>query len=79
MRIATNGMKEADTNLTSVLNCLFLPLPHKRVKELGLKESEEALYVSRLSREIEACGKDASVATGNISAKSWVIRATHTG
>ena len=64
MRKATNGMKEADASQTSVLNDLFLPMSKKRVKDLGITEGEETRYVSRLCREIEACGSTDKVAIG---------------
>lgn len=49
-------MKEADMAFATVLNNLFTPMSKRRVKELGLREEEEARYVSRLSREVEAAG-----------------------
>ncbi|GLB34690.1 putative holliday junction DNA helicase ruvB N-terminus [Lyophyllum shimeji] len=64
VRNATVGMKEADTSLTAVLNDLFNPLPKKRLKELGLSEEEEGKYVARLSREIDASGRESSIALG---------------
>ncbi|KAJ3484589.1 hypothetical protein NLI96_g5531 [Meripilus lineatus] len=64
VRKATNGMKEADASQTSVLNDLFLPMPKKRVKDLGITEDEETRYVSRLCREIEACGSTDKIAIG---------------
>ena len=64
MRRATVGMKEADVSQTAVLNDLFLPLSHKRVKELGYGEEDEARYVSRLSREVEASGQFDRIAVG---------------
>lgn len=39
-------------------------MTRKRVKELGMGEEEEAKYVGRLSREVEGCGKDQSIAAG---------------
>lgn len=57
-------MKEADASQTSVLNDLFLPMPKKRVKDLGLTEEEESRYVLRLSREVEACGAMDRIAIG---------------
>ncbi|KAJ7047115.1 P-loop containing nucleoside triphosphate hydrolase protein [Mycena alexandri] len=64
IRGATVGMKEADTSLISVLNSLFTPLTRKRVKELALTEAEELKYVGRLSREIDGCGRENSIAVG---------------
>lgn len=64
VRRATRGMKEADTTLKTVVNDLFVPLSKRRVKELGLSDEEESRYVSRLSREVDACGKDSTIAIG---------------
>ncbi|KAJ6624531.1 hypothetical protein B0H10DRAFT_1943134 [Mycena sp. CBHHK59/15] len=64
IRGATVGMKEAETSLVSVLNSLFTPLTRKRVKELALTEAEEARYVGRLSREVDGCGRESSIAVG---------------
>ncbi|KAJ7940344.1 P-loop containing nucleoside triphosphate hydrolase protein [Mycena leptocephala] len=64
IRGATVGMKEADTSLISVLNNLFTPLTRKRVKELALTEAEELRYVGRLSREVDGCGRESSIAVG---------------
>ncbi|CAK5277317.1 unnamed protein product [Mycena citricolor] len=64
IRKATVGMKEADSSLITVVNNLFIPLTRKRVKELGLTEAEENKYVGRLAREVEACGRESSVAVG---------------
>ncbi|KAJ6525742.1 P-loop containing nucleoside triphosphate hydrolase protein [Mycena capillaripes] len=64
IRGATVGMKEADTSLISVLNNLFTPLTRKRVKELALTETEESKYVGRLSREVDGCGRESSIAVG---------------
>ncbi|KAF7295433.1 AAA domain-containing protein [Mycena indigotica] len=64
IRRATVGMKEAESSLISVLNSLFTPLTRKRVLELAMTEAEEKRYVTRLSREIEACGRDSSIAVG---------------
>ncbi|KAF7311473.1 AAA domain-containing protein [Mycena kentingensis (nom. inval.)] len=64
IRRATVGMKESETSLMTVLNSLFTPMTRKRVLELGLNEKEEKRYVGRLSREVEACGREISVATG---------------
>ncbi|KAJ7085780.1 P-loop containing nucleoside triphosphate hydrolase protein [Mycena belliarum] len=64
IRAATVGMKEAETSLVSVLNSLFTPLTRKRVKELALTEVEESKYVGRLSREVDGCGRENSIAVG---------------
>lgn len=64
VRRATQGMRESDSTVASVLNNLFIPLPKKRVKELGMKDEEENRYVTRLSHEIDACGKESTIATG---------------
>ncbi|KAJ7219569.1 P-loop containing nucleoside triphosphate hydrolase protein [Mycena pura] len=64
IRRATVGMKEAETSLVSVINGLFTPLTQKRVKELGMTEVEESKYVVRLSREIDGCGRESSIAVG---------------
>lgn len=57
-------MKEGDTSLSAVVNSLFIPMSRKRVKDLGMKDEEDNRYVARLSREVDAAGKDNSVATG---------------
>ncbi|TFK76193.1 P-loop containing nucleoside triphosphate hydrolase protein [Pluteus cervinus] len=67
IRRATLGMKESETSITSILNDLFSPLSKKRVKELGLTEEEEGHYVSRLCHDIDACGRDISIAIGCFS------------
>lgn len=64
IRRATAGTREADNTISSVLNSLFNPMTRKRVKELGLTEDQEGRYVSRLSQEIDAVGKESSIATG---------------
>ncbi|KAG6832058.1 hypothetical protein H0H92_005480 [Tricholoma furcatifolium] len=64
VRGATVGMKEADTSLNTVLNNIFAPLTKKRVKELALTEEEESRYVARLSHEIDASGRESSIALG---------------
>lgn len=66
IRTATVGMKEADGSLLSVVTDLFTPLTRKRVKELGLTELEESKFVERLSREIDACGRENSIAVGSL-------------
>ncbi|KAJ7221036.1 P-loop containing nucleoside triphosphate hydrolase protein [Mycena haematopus] len=67
IRTATVGMKEADTSLISVLNSLFTPLTRKRVKELGLTEAEETKYVGRLSRDVDGCGRESSIAVASFA------------
>ncbi|KAJ7905842.1 hypothetical protein B0H14DRAFT_2661855 [Mycena olivaceomarginata] len=67
IRGATVGMKEAETSLISVLNSLFTPLTRKRVKELGLTEAEETKYVGRLSREVDGCGRESSIAVASFA------------
>ncbi|KIY50839.1 P-loop containing nucleoside triphosphate hydrolase protein [Fistulina hepatica ATCC 64428] len=64
IRRATVGMKEAESSIGSVLNSLFCHLSKKRAAELGLTEEEESRYVARLSREVDASGKESSVAVG---------------
>ncbi|KAK7467394.1 Chromosome transmission fidelity protein 18 [Stygiomarasmius scandens] len=61
VRAATKGMKEADASLMTVLNNLFIPLSKKRVKDLNEADSR---YVSRLSHEIDSCGRESAIATG---------------
>ncbi|KAJ4487676.1 P-loop containing nucleoside triphosphate hydrolase protein [Lentinula aciculospora] len=67
VRRSTEGMKEADNSITSALNSLFVPLSKKRAKELGLIDEAESRYVSRLSQEIDSCGKDSAIAVGCFS------------
>ncbi|KAF7322486.1 AAA domain-containing protein [Mycena chlorophos] len=67
IRRATVGMKESDTSMVTVLNNLFNPLTRKRVLELALTEVEEKRYVARLSRDVEACGRENSIAVGCFS------------
>jgi chromosome transmission fidelity protein 18 len=57
-------MKEADSSYMSVLGDLFAPMTRKRVKELAVTEAEEAAYVGRLSRSIEASGATDRIALG---------------
>lgn len=57
-------MKEADASLSSVLNDLFAPLSKRRVLEMGLTEVQEACYVNRLNRDLEASGTLDKVAIG---------------
>ena len=64
MRTATTGMKEAEVSQTAVLNDLFSPMSRKRAKDLGIGEEEEAWYVGRISREIEASGSMDKIAIG---------------
>jgi len=64
IRSATVGMKEADTSLNTTLGDLFAPLSKRRVRDLGLSEPEAALYVGRLSRDIEASGSIDKIAIG---------------
>ncbi|KAG2020154.1 CHTF18 protein [Coprinopsis cinerea AmutBmut pab1-1] len=63
IRKATMGMKESGSSIQSCLNSLFTPLSKKRVKELGLTESEERKYVGRLYHEIDSCGRETGIAT----------------
>ncbi|KAI0672750.1 P-loop containing nucleoside triphosphate hydrolase protein [Trametes maxima] len=63
IRSATQGMKEAEASQMTVLNDLFSPLSRKRAKELGIRE-DETRFVSRLSREVDACGSIDRVAVG---------------
>ncbi|KAJ3773940.1 P-loop containing nucleoside triphosphate hydrolase protein [Lentinula raphanica] len=67
VRNSTKGMKEADNSITSALNSLFTPLSKKRAKELGINDEAESRYVSRLSQEIDSCGKDNAIAVGCFS------------
>ncbi|KAJ3782143.1 P-loop containing nucleoside triphosphate hydrolase protein [Lentinula aff. detonsa] len=67
VRRSTKGMKEADNSVISALNSLFTPLSKKRAKELGLNDEAESRYVSRLSQEIDSCGKDSAIAVGCFS------------
>ncbi|KAF8633836.1 hypothetical protein AX15_001213 [Amanita polypyramis BW_CC] len=64
VRRATNGMKEADLTLNAILTDLFSPLSKKRVQELDLTEEEESRFVDRLSRAIEASGRESTIAVG---------------
>ncbi|KAI0819032.1 P-loop containing nucleoside triphosphate hydrolase protein [Irpex lacteus] len=64
IRTATAGMKEADVSQVAVLNDLFAPMSRKRAKDRGMGEEEEARYVGRLSREIEASGSMDKIAIG---------------
>jgi len=65
-------MKEADASLMTVLNNLFIPLSKKRVKDLNEADSR---YVSRLSHEIDSCGRESAIATGNYDLTLFQIRA----
>jgi len=64
IRKATFGMKESETSVNAVLNNLFSPLSKKRVKEMGLTDQEENRYVARLYQDIDGCGREAAIATG---------------
>ncbi|KAG7092737.1 hypothetical protein E1B28_009065 [Marasmius oreades] len=64
IREATRGMKESEASISTVMNSLFAPLPKKRAKELGLSDEAESRYVDRLSHEIDACGRENSIAVG---------------
>ncbi|KIJ23687.1 hypothetical protein M422DRAFT_104238, partial [Sphaerobolus stellatus SS14] len=64
VRAATVGMKEAETSLNVILNDLFTPMSKRRVRELGLTEPQEAFYVGRLSRELDASGALDKIAYG---------------
>ncbi|KAI0273411.1 P-loop containing nucleoside triphosphate hydrolase protein [Gloeopeniophorella convolvens] len=64
VRNATAGMKEADANYLTVLTDLFCPMSKKRVKERGMGEADEAKYVDRLSRALDATGALDRVALG---------------
>lgn len=57
-------MKEGDTTIIAVMNDIFSPLSKKRVKDLGMTEDEESKFVGRLSRLIDSCGRDSSIAVG---------------
>lgn len=81
MRSATAGIKESDVSQTAVLNDLFAPMPRKRAKDLGLSEEDEARYVGRLSREVEASGAMDKIAIGELgrcipsSCQALIVRA----
>ncbi|PPQ67464.1 hypothetical protein CVT24_011521 [Panaeolus cyanescens] len=64
IRRATAGMKQADTNVLSVLNSIFTPVSKKRAKNFVLDEEDETRYVARISREIDGSGRESTVATG---------------
>ncbi|KAF9265625.1 P-loop containing nucleoside triphosphate hydrolase protein [Marasmius fiardii PR-910] len=64
IREATRGMKESESSITTVMNSLFSPLSKKRAKEMGLNDEAESRYVDRLSREIDTCGRENSIAIG---------------
>jgi chromosome transmission fidelity protein 18 len=58
-------MKESESSsIGSVLNSLFTPLSKKKVKDLGLTESEERKYVGRLGTEVGGSGREGGVASG---------------
>jgi len=63
---ATRGIKEADQSFINVLSDMFSPLSKSRVKDLGLTTEEEARYVGRISRGIEATGSLDKVALGTL-------------
>ena len=65
VRQATKGVKEAEASFMATLTDLFTPLSKRRVKELGLGETEESRFVSRLSRGVEASGTTDKVITGD--------------
>lgn len=69
IRRATIGMKEADVTATAVLNEIFAPLSRKRIRELAIGEMEEAQYVNRLSRAIEALNNLPNIANGTFSSR----------
>ncbi|KAF8559685.1 P-loop containing nucleoside triphosphate hydrolase protein [Imleria badia] len=64
IRRATVGMKEGDVTATAVLNEIFAPLSRKRVRELAIGDMEEARYVNRLSRAVEALNNFPNIANG---------------
>lgn len=64
VRAATVGMKEGDTHSSAVLDSLFAPLSKKRVKEIGLTETEENKYVGRLSADVDSSGSVDKIALG---------------
>lgn len=73
IRTATAGMKEADVSQVAVLNDLFAPMSRKRAKDRGIGEEEEARYVGRLSREIEASGSMDKIAIGEYTNRFSVL------
>ncbi|KAH9950273.1 P-loop containing nucleoside triphosphate hydrolase protein [Amylocystis lapponica] len=64
VRRETADIKQADTSQLAVLNDLFAPMARKRAKDLGLGEEEEARYVVRLSREVDASAAYDRIAVG---------------
>ncbi|KAF8447842.1 P-loop containing nucleoside triphosphate hydrolase protein [Boletus edulis BED1] len=64
IRRATVGMKETDVTATAVLNEIFAPLSRKRIRELAISDMEEARYVNRLSRAVEALNNHPNIANG---------------
>ncbi|OBZ65799.1 Chromosome transmission fidelity protein 18 [Grifola frondosa] len=64
VRNATQGMKEAESSQTIVLNDLFSPLARKRARDLGMGEEDEIRYVARLSREVDGSGAMDKIALG---------------
>lgn len=69
IRRATVGMKEGDVTATAVLNEIFAPLSRKRMRELAMGDMEEARYVNRLSRAIEALNNHPNIANGMFSSR----------
>ena len=67
IRRATVGMKEGDVTATAVLNEVFAFLSRKRIRELAISDMEEARYVNRLSRAIEALNNLPNIANGMFS------------
>jgi len=74
IRRATAGMKEADSSVSNALNNIFNPLSKKVVKDLGLGEEEESRYIARLVREIDAVGRESTLASGK---SAWRITERH--
>ncbi|KAG8948253.1 hypothetical protein FRC04_009891 [Tulasnella sp. 424] len=64
VRNATVGMKESETTTQAVWNDIFLPLPKKRIKDMGMTDEECNKYVNRLARMVEASGTMDKVMTG---------------
>lgn len=62
-------MKEADVTATAVLNEIFASLSRKRIRELAMGDMEEARYVNRLSRAIEALNNFPNIANGMFSSR----------
>lgn len=66
IRSTNIGMKESENTVITTLNNLFAPLTRKRVKELGIGESEELHYVARLACELESINNISAIATGEL-------------